>query len=41
MPYPNTPGPLDLVRTLWSNPIEAWTKAHFEEPIVRTQPSIR
>src|SRR5262245_13587271 len=36
MPYPNTPGPLDLVRTLWSNPIEAWTKAHFEEPIVRT-----
>ena len=36
MPYPNTPGPLDLVRTLWSNPIEAWTKAHFEEPIMRT-----
>jgi hypothetical protein len=36
VPYPNTPGPLDLVRTLWSNPIEAWTKAHFEEPIVRT-----
>jgi cytochrome P450 len=36
VPYPNTPAPLDLVRTLWSNPIEAWTKAHFEEPIVRT-----
>ena len=37
MPYPNTPGPLDLIRLLWSNPIEAWTKAHFEEPIVRTR----
>jgi cytochrome P450 len=35
-PYPNTPGPLDLVRMLWTNPIEAWTKVHFEEPIVQT-----
>jgi cytochrome P450 len=29
--------PLDLIRLLSSNPIEAWTKAHFEEPIVRTR----
>src|SRR5262245_23605929 len=35
--YPHTPGSLDLVRILWSNPIEAWTKAHFEEPIVCTR----
>src|SRR5215475_2639698 len=37
-PVPRTdwPGPLDLVRTLWNNPIEAWTQLHFEEPVVRT-----
>jgi cytochrome P450 len=37
VPYPNTPGPLDLVRMLWSNPIEEWTKANFEEPILCTR----
>ncbi len=36
LPRPDWPGPLDLVRTLWNNPIEAWTQAHFEKPIVRT-----
>jgi len=25
-----------LISSGWTNPIEAWTKAHFEEPIVRT-----
>src|SRR5512140_1459256 len=27
-------GPVALLRVLTSNPLEAWTKAHFEEPIV-------
>ena len=27
-------GPLALLRVLARNPLEAWTKAHFEEPIV-------
>ena len=27
-------GPLGLIRVLAKNPLEAWTKAHFEEPIV-------
>jgi cytochrome P450 len=27
-------GPLALLRVLASNPLEAWTKAHFEKPIV-------
>ena len=27
-------GPLALLRVLTNNPLEAWTKAHFEEPIV-------
>ena len=26
--------PLELIRVLANNPLEAWTKAHFEEPIV-------
>src|SRR5262245_26900870 len=25
-----------LIRSTWSNPIEACTRAHFDEPIVRT-----
>src|SRR5262245_7432083 len=36
MPRADWPGSFDLVRTLWNNPIEAWTQAHFEQPIVRT-----
>jgi cytochrome P450 len=27
-------GPLSLLRVLASNPLEAWTEAHFEQPIV-------
>src|SRR5471032_2559648 len=27
-------GPLALLRVLTSNPLEAWTMAHFEKPIV-------
>ena len=26
-------GPLSTIRALWRNPIETWTKAHFEVPI--------
>jgi cytochrome P450 len=36
IPRADWPGSFDLVRTLWNNPIEAWTQAHFEQPIVRT-----
>ena len=36
VPRRDWPGPLDLVRTLWNNPIEAWTQTHFEQPVVRT-----
>ncbi|HLH88377.1 MAG TPA: cytochrome P450 [Xanthobacteraceae bacterium] len=27
-------GPITLIRALWNSPIEAWTQAHFEEPVV-------
>ena len=33
-PRPELPGALGLFRTLRKNPLEAWTRAHFEEPIV-------
>ena len=38
-PVPRTrwPSSLELIRILWNNPIEAWTEAYFEQPIVRTQ----
>lgn len=36
LPRPGWPGPLDFIKTLWNNPIEAWTQAHFEQPVVRT-----
>ena len=29
-------GPIALLKALWKNPLEAWTQAHFEEPIVVT-----
>jgi len=29
--------PLSFLRTLWDNPIEAWTKLHFEHAIVTTR----
>jgi cytochrome P450 len=35
-PRPNWPGPIALLRTLWNNPIEAWSETYFEQPIVRT-----
>ena len=34
MPRPTPLGPLALLRVLANNPLEAWTKAHFEKPIV-------
>jgi Cytochrome P450 len=27
-------GPISLLRALWDNPLETWTQAHFEQPIV-------
>ncbi|HWX72913.1 MAG TPA: cytochrome P450, partial [Xanthobacteraceae bacterium] len=27
-------GPLALLKTLRTNPLECWTRAHFEQPIV-------
>src|ERR1700736_5935629 len=27
-------GPVALLRALWNSPIECWTKAHFEKPMV-------
>lgn len=27
-------GTLELIRTLWRNPLEAWSRPHFEEPVV-------
>jgi cytochrome P450 len=29
--------PLSFLRTLWNNPIEAWTSGYFERPIVTTR----
>lgn len=34
VPHANTLGPLALLRVLASNPLEAWTEAHFSEPLV-------
>jgi cytochrome P450 len=34
VPKPKTLGPLTLLRVLLDNPLEAWTEAHFNEPIV-------
>ena len=36
-PRPQTPRSIDLISTLWRNPIEAWTQAHFEQPVVPTR----
>jgi cytochrome P450 len=27
-------GPIALIRGLWKNPLEVWTRAHFEQPLV-------
>lgn len=34
VPQPRPLGPLALLRVLASNPVEAWTQAHFEKPVV-------
>ena len=34
VPRPKPLGPLALLRVLIDNPLEAWTEAHFNEPIV-------
>ncbi len=34
LPQASTLGPLALLRVLASNPLEAWTEAHFSEPVV-------
>jgi cytochrome P450 len=34
LPRPTAAGPFSLVRALWTNPIEAWTREHFERFIV-------
>jgi cytochrome P450 len=33
-PRPEPPGLLAMLRTIYNNPLEAWCRAHFEEPIV-------
>ena len=33
-PPPRPLGPLALLKAVRANPLECWTKAHFEEPIV-------
>jgi cytochrome P450 len=30
-------GPIALLRTIYNNPLEAWTQAHFEKPIVTSR----
>jgi cytochrome P450 len=40
IPREHALGPIALLRVLASNPLEAWTAAHFEEPIVTTGLSI-
>ena len=37
VPRLHTPRSIELIRTLWHNPIEAWTQAHFEQPVVKTR----
>lgn len=34
VPRATPPGPIALLRTLQRNPLETWTKAHFERPIL-------
>ena len=34
VPRPEPLGPIALLRTLRNNPLETWTRAHFEQPIV-------
>jgi cytochrome P450 len=34
LPRRNSPGPIELIRALWTNPLEAWTQEHFDKPVV-------
>lgn len=34
VPHPQTLGLARLLKALWSNPLEAWTVQHFEQPVV-------
>jgi cytochrome P450 len=34
LPRRYSPGPIALIRALWTNPLEAWTQEHFEKPVV-------
>jgi cytochrome P450 len=36
-PRPTPLGPLALLRTIYNNPLEAWTQAHFEQPVVTSR----
>jgi len=33
LPRREPPGPIELIRALWTNPLEAWTQEHFEKPV--------
>jgi hypothetical protein len=37
MPQAEPLGPLSFLRTLWNNPIEAWTRGYFERTIVKVR----
>src|SRR5512142_2546669 len=34
MPLPRALGPIALLKALRRNPLECWTRAHFEQPVV-------
>ncbi len=34
VPQADSLGPIGLLRALWTNPLEAWSEAHFREPVV-------
>src|SRR5215475_9340967 len=36
-PRPTPLGLLGLLRTIYNNPLEAWTQAHFEQPVVTSR----
>lgn len=37
MPCAEPLGAIALLRTIYNNPLEAWTRAHFERPIVTSR----
>src|SRR5918993_4768676 len=40
VPLARSLGPIALISALWRNPLEAWTQAHFEQPVVVTNLAI-